>query len=396
MRPGGTEDAVDFFEAEAMRAKNVCSEIARLNAEAVALIKRARKDEDPEKRDLRYERAAELLQQAEELNDSHPVTCTNEGALFCDVSCLEDESNLEKWAARWAHNVLARAIHSGSADANTFRNMAFALFKLGKDDAAHKFLTESRRMQADPHTLPAISKKALGQPKPSDSGRQRPDKACRTSQQLKAVDCRTSQKLKAIGHRTTQKLPAVPATAEEKPAFAVGAPPGANASRTPAPRQFPSRRAILPKPSALDPNEICFPTRATPVPIAELEVIAWLARFTEEAKPVVAFVDRLILAAQRLHATALTIEATDAGFRVGLSWSGGETPEWKFPKEWQFGAEHYRGIVSRLMICAGQDVTQWDVPQEGECTLNTALGGVTVRVSTDPSPEGERVVLEFA
>lgn len=320
----------------------VTAKIMRLNEQAVDHILAARREPDPARRELRYEAALELLEQAEALQDGNTATCTNQGALFCDMSGGGQKSKqLRKWAARWAHTALSRAIRSGSSDANTFYNMSIVLMRLGHGEAARGHLETAAQLEPDPDTVAALTNvEALEAFRPSRSN---------------SNDTEAGEKPESTAPRQLGK-PASAKTCE---------------------------------------RELNFQSRDVVVPRGDEAVIEWVLGFVEDEKPIVALVDRLVLAAQRLEAKAMTLEPDDGRFRVGFTRSDAEIREWEFPESWSFDSQYHMGVIARIMITAHQDVTRRDAPQQSECTLETTLGAIHLVVSTNPSPDGTRVVLQL-
>jgi len=135
---------------------SAADEIVRLNGEAVPLILAARDETDPAQQRRLLELAEDLLRKARQLDDTHPVTCTNAGALFCDIGAMGSEGGRAgKHAAGWARDVLSKAIDRGSRDANTLFNMAVAWIRLGEPEKAGEFLSRADELDIDSRTVAA-------------------------------------------------------------------------------------------------------------------------------------------------------------------------------------------------------------------------------------------------
>jgi len=317
------------------RARSVSREVARLNREAVELMLDAREEPVDMRRAEKYRQAETRLRDAEQLDDGHPVTCTNWGALFLETEfCTRTGRTGTTWAARWAQAVLARAIHRGSSDANTYFNMAVALIRLEKLDDVFELLDEARALDADPETLATV------------------------------VD------------------------ADEIP----------SADEQPEPEKEPSVEPVDIEQLAVKHDTESKVDSADLESLDEIQVVDWVLDYMDDydgQKPVAAFVDRLIIAGQRLQAVCCAIEPLKTGFRVGLMTHAALGEYWMYPSKWVFPTEDHKAVVSRLMISAHLEVTKRDVAQEGRYSLDTPLGHVTLQVSTHPTIHGEKVVMRY-
>jgi len=114
-------------------------------------------------------------------------------------------------------------------------------------------------------------------------------------------------------------------------------------------------------------------------------------RLEEEAAatPIVRIVDHIIASAMDGRASDIHIETMGAGSRVRMRVDGGLVTATKLPPG------THRAAISRVKIMAGLDISVRRRPQDGGFTTRKGIAEVTVRVSTIPTPEGEKAVLRI-
>lgn len=124
---------------------------------------------------------------------------------------------------------------------------------------------------------------------------------------------------------------------------------------------------------------------AAPAPAADAR------RLEEEAAatPIVRIVDHIIASAMDSRASDIHIEAVGTGSRVRLRVDGGLVTATELPPG------THRAAISRVKIMAGLDISVRRRPQDGGFTTRRGSAEVTVRVSTIPTPEGEKAVLRL-
>ena len=120
---------------------------------------------------------------------------------------------------------------------------------------------------------------------------------------------------------------------------------------------------------------------------------------TEEAaaKVVNAMGDEVVLLANRIIATAIDRQASDihlehepSSVRVRFRLQGA-LHDWEQLVPASFG----RGLIARLKVLAGVDITERRLPQDGRIGLRVGRRDVDLRVSTIPTLRGEKVVMRL-
>lgn len=114
-------------------------------------------------------------------------------------------------------------------------------------------------------------------------------------------------------------------------------------------------------------------------------------RLEEEAAaaPIVRIVDHIISSAMASRASDIHIETMGSGSRVRLRVDGGLVTAAELPPG------THRAAISRVKIMAGLDISVRRRPQDGGFTTRNGNTDVSVRVSTIPTPEGEKAVLRL-
>ena len=103
--------------------------------------------------------------------------------------------------------------------------------------------------------------------------------------------------------------------------------------------------------------------------------------------PVVKFVNSLIAQAVQDRASDLHFEPQEHDFRVRYRVDG------VLHEVTRQRRSIHAGVVSRLKIMAGLDISERRVPQDGRASLRTAGKDIDLRVSSLPTVHGEKVVL---
>ena len=130
---------------------------------------------------------------------------------------------------------------------------------------------------------------------------------------------------------------------------------------------------------------------AAPLRASGLDETLDADRLTELANdaPTVRYVERVIARAVEARATDIHLEAFEAGPRVRLRIDGVlstvEPPEWHL----------YEGVLSRLKILAGMDISERRLPQDGRIRQKAAGRSVDIRVASAPTVHGETMVLRL-
>ncbi len=114
-------------------------------------------------------------------------------------------------------------------------------------------------------------------------------------------------------------------------------------------------------------------------------------RLTELANnaPTVRYLDTLFDAAIEMRATDIHLEPADPGARVRLRVDG-ELVEVQSP-----AAGIYEGVVSRLKILAGMDISERRLPQDGRIRQRLSGREIDMRVASAPMIHGEAIVLRL-
>lgn len=113
------------------------------------------------------------------------------------------------------------------------------------------------------------------------------------------------------------------------------------------------------------------------------------AREIAELSPVIKLVNLIILEALRSYASDIHIEPTEGEVRVryrvdGLLRDAMLLPDWLHP-----------GVVSRLKVLANMDIAEKRRSQDGHIRVMFRKQRVDLRVSTLPTPDGEKLVLRL-
>ncbi len=103
---------------------------------------------------------------------------------------------------------------------------------------------------------------------------------------------------------------------------------------------------------------------------------------------VVALANRLIAQAIERGASDVHVDHTAAGPRVRFRVQG-QLYGW----DHAIPAGHGKGLVSRLKVLAGLDVTERRLPQDGRIGVRVGRREVDIRISTIPTSRGEKVAL---
>lgn len=114
-----------------------------------------------------------------------------------------------------------------------------------------------------------------------------------------------------------------------------------------------------------------------------------------EAKQAGPVGDEIVQLANRLVAQAIERGASDVHVDHGVNGPRvryrvqGQLHDWDHP----IPANHARGLVSRLKVLAGLDVTERRLPQDGRLGVRFGRREVDLRISTIPTSRGEKVAL---
>ena len=107
------------------------------------------------------------------------------------------------------------------------------------------------------------------------------------------------------------------------------------------------------------------------------------------AAPIIRIVDHLLSTAMDGRASDIHIEATETGSRVRLRVDGVLATAISLP------AGTHQGVISRIKIMAGLDISVRRRPQDGGFTIRRRNTELTLRVSTIPTQGGEKAVLRL-
>lgn len=107
------------------------------------------------------------------------------------------------------------------------------------------------------------------------------------------------------------------------------------------------------------------------------------------AAPIIRIVDHLLSAAMDSRASDIHIEATETGSRVRLRVDGVLATAISLP------AGTHQGVISRIKIMAGLDISVRRRPQDGGFSIRRRNTELTLRVSTIPTRGGEKAVLRL-
>ncbi|MDQ3440469.1 MAG: GspE/PulE family protein, partial [Planctomycetota bacterium] len=134
--------------------------------------------------------------------------------------------------------------------------------------------------------------------------------------------------------------------------------------------------------------------------LAELTVLSAQKREVEEeardlevaaaGSPIIRLVNRIIRAAVAAGASDIHIEPEEGEFRIRYRVDGDLVPETLRPSLRLLSA-----VVSRIKIMAGMDISERRLPQDGGITVAVAERPIELRVSTMPTPLGEKVVMRI-
>jgi type IV pilus assembly protein PilB len=105
---------------------------------------------------------------------------------------------------------------------------------------------------------------------------------------------------------------------------------------------------------------------------------------------VVRVVSRIIAEGLRRHASDIHVEADRAGVRVRYRVAG-MLEEWNETVPPSFA----KGIVARIKVLAGLDITEKRLPQDGRLGFTVNRQEVDLRISTIPAARGEKVVMRI-
>lgn len=134
--------------------------------------------------------------------------------------------------------------------------------------------------------------------------------------------------------------------------------------------------------------------------LAELTVLSAQKRDVEEesrelevaasGSPIIRLVNRIIRAAVAAGASDIHIEPEEGEFRIRYRIDGDLVPETLRPSLRLLSA-----VVSRIKIMAGMDISERRLPQDGGITVAVSERPIELRVSTMPTPLGEKVVMRI-
>jgi type IV pilus assembly protein PilB len=128
------------------------------------------------------------------------------------------------------------------------------------------------------------------------------------------------------------------------------------------------------------------------VGLAEAEEVGPSGRESEEdaaTGPVVKLVNLLITEAVREHANDVHIEPQEKDVRIRFRIDGVLHEVMRSPKKLQ------NGLISRLKIMSGMDISERRVPQDGRFGVNVEKKAVDFRVASLPTIHGEKMVLRL-
>ncbi len=105
---------------------------------------------------------------------------------------------------------------------------------------------------------------------------------------------------------------------------------------------------------------------------------------------VILLVNRIIIAAVEREASDIHIEAEAAGLKVKFRVAGMLTDWSEF-----IAPSFHKGLVARVKILAGLDVTERRMPQDGRIGVRIGRREIDLRVSSLPSGRGEKMVMRL-
>lgn len=118
-----------------------------------------------------------------------------------------------------------------------------------------------------------------------------------------------------------------------------------------------------------------------------MDVVGSEERSAEDA-PVVRVINLILLNAIRKEATEIQIEPDQESLVVNYRLEGELASEMAPPKKM------HEGIVARLKVMSGLNLTKHDEPQEGELPLIVGRNEEKkFRIRFEPTPLGEKVVI---
>ena len=134
--------------------------------------------------------------------------------------------------------------------------------------------------------------------------------------------------------------------------------------------------------------------------LAELTVLSAQKREVEEeardleaaaaGSPIIRLVNRIIRAAVAAGASDIHIEPEEGEFRIRYRVDGDLVPETLRPSLRLLSA-----VVSRIKIMSGMDISERRLPQDGGIAVAVNDKAIELRVSTMPTPLGEKVVMRI-
>ena len=139
-----------------------------------------------------------------------------------------------------------------------------------------------------------------------------------------------------------------------------------------------SARSVAP---VTTPDSLQFEVNVDEPPTKQVNVIG---------DEVVQLVNRLLCAAIDRGASDVHIEGEPAGVRVRFR-VGGALQDW----DTLVASSFAKGLVARLKVLAGLDITERRVPQDGRIGLRVGRRELDLRVSTMPTLRGEKVVMRL-
>jgi type IV pilus assembly protein PilB len=134
--------------------------------------------------------------------------------------------------------------------------------------------------------------------------------------------------------------------------------------------------------------------------LAELTILSAQKREVEEeardleaaaaGSPIIRLVNRIIRAAVAVGASDIHIEPEEGEFRIRYRVDGDLVPETLRPSLRLLSA-----VVSRIKIMSGMDISERRLPQDGGIAIAVEDKPIELRVSTMPTPLGEKVVMRI-
>lgn len=108
-----------------------------------------------------------------------------------------------------------------------------------------------------------------------------------------------------------------------------------------------------------------------------------------DSAPIVKMVNTMVTNAYQLNASDIHIEPQEAHTRIRYRIDGTLSEQMVIRKEL------HELVTTRIKIIAGMDIAEKRIPQDGSFRINTELTNLDIRVSSIPTPLGEKVVLRL-